>query len=295
MKKIILIAGATGDLGGRIVKALLTQGADLRALVRNGSDPEKLEDLENLGVTLFQVDMSNVSEIANASKDVSCVVSALAGLRDVIVDTQLNLLNGAVKAGVPRFIPSDFSTDFTKIPRGENRNFDLRKEFKEHLDKSNIKATSIFNGGFADLMRYDIPFFDTKNKTIAFFEGKEDWKVDFTTKDETAIFTALVALDDDTPRDLRIASFSVSANDLEQLSEKYKGEKYQLVNKGSLEDFSASLKTWRASDPDGETNLYSKWQQAQYLHSMFFVHHTSLDNDRYANLKWAPVDEYVKD
>ena len=143
-------------------------------------------------------------------------------------------------------------------------------------------------------MRYDIPFFDKKSKTIAFFEGKENWKVDFTTKDETAMYTALAALDDDAPRDLRIASFSVSANDLEQLSEKYKGEKYEIVNKGSLEDFSASLKTWRASDPEGETNLYSKWQQAQYFHSMFFSHHTSSDNDRYPNLKWTSVEEYIK-
>jgi uncharacterized protein YbjT (DUF2867 family) len=152
MKKIILVAGATGDLGGRIVKALLMQNVDIRALVRNGSDVKKIQDLESLGVTVFRVDMSNISEIANACKGVSCVVSALAGLRDVIVDIQLNVLNGAIEAGVPRFIPSDFATDFTKIPMGENRNYDLRKEFKEHLDKSNIKATSIFNGAFADIM-----------------------------------------------------------------------------------------------------------------------------------------------
>lgn len=294
MKKTILVAGATGDLGGRIVKALLKQGADVRALVRNGSDTKKIDDLKKIGVTVFQVDMSNVSEIANACKGVSCVVSALAGLKDVIVDTQLNVLNGAIEAGVPRFIPSDFATDFTKIPKGENRNYDLRKEFKEHLDKSNVKATSIFNGAFADIMRYNTPLFDTKNKSIAFFEGKKDWKVDFTTMDETAMFTAMASLDDDAPRDLRIASFSVSPLDLEQLSEQYKDGKYELVDKGSLEDFSANLKAWRAADPDGETNLYPKWQQAQYLHSMFFAHHTSLDNDRYPNLKWTSVEEYIK-
>jgi len=41
------------------------------------------------------------------------VVSALAGLRDVIVETQAALLDAAIKARVPRFIPSDFSIDFT--------------------------------------------------------------------------------------------------------------------------------------------------------------------------------------
>lgn len=294
MKKTILVAGATGDLGGRIIKALLKQDVDVRALVRNGSDAKKIGELKKMGVTVFQVDMINVFEIANACKGVFCVISALAGLKDVIVDTQLNVLNGAIEAGVPRFIPSDFATDFTKIPDGENRNFDLRKEFKEHLDNSNIKATSIFNGAFADIIKYNTPLFDTKNKTISFFHDKKDWKVDFTTIDETAMFTALASLDDDAPRDLRIASFRVSPLDLEQLSEQYKGEKYELVDKGSLEDFSASLKIWRASDPNGESNLYSKWQQAQYLHSMFFAHHTSLDNDRYPNLNWTSVEEYIK-
>jgi hypothetical protein len=43
-----------------------------------------------------------------------CVVSALAGLRPVIVDTQSRLLEAAVAAGVKRLIPSDSSIDFTK-------------------------------------------------------------------------------------------------------------------------------------------------------------------------------------
>jgi len=290
MKKKILVAGATGNLGGRIIKALRNEGADVVALVRNGSDEKKIKELEDMGATVRAVDMADVAQIADACSGVSCVVSALAGLRDVIIDTQLNVLNGAIKAGVPRFIPSDFSTDFTKIPEGENRNFDLRKEFKAMLDNSAIKATSIFNGAFADILRYNTPFFDTKNKTIVFYDNKQDWKVDFTTMDNTALFTAKATLDDDAPRDLRIASFSVSPNDMVRLSEQYKGEKYDLVDKGSLEGFSASTKAWRASDPAGENNLYSKWQQAQYLHSMFYAHHTEVDNDRYPNIEWAPVE-----
>jgi len=63
-------------------------------------------------------------------------VSALAGLRDVIVEAQTVLLDAAIKAGVPRFIPSDDSIDFTKFPAGENRNLDLRREFHQRLDKA---------------------------------------------------------------------------------------------------------------------------------------------------------------
>ncbi len=44
-----------------------------------------------------------------------------AGLRDVMLERQTVLLEAAIKAGIPRFIPSDYSIDFTKFPPGENR------------------------------------------------------------------------------------------------------------------------------------------------------------------------------
>jgi hypothetical protein len=44
---------------------------------------------------------------------------------------RVKISEGAIAAGVPRFIPSDFSADFTKLPAGENRNFDLRRAFQK--------------------------------------------------------------------------------------------------------------------------------------------------------------------
>lgn len=37
-QKIIIVAGGTGNLGGRIVKALLNRGAEVRVLVRPSSN-----------------------------------------------------------------------------------------------------------------------------------------------------------------------------------------------------------------------------------------------------------------
>ena len=115
----IVVAGASGNLGGRITRALLERGANVRALVRFATAPDKLERLQELGVTIACVDLSSASQVAPACSGAACVVSALAGLRDVIVEAQTVLLNAAVKAGVPRFIPSDYSIDFTEFPPGE--------------------------------------------------------------------------------------------------------------------------------------------------------------------------------
>ena len=51
----------------------------------------------------------------------------------MIIDAQKVLLEGAIVAGVPRFIPSDYSLDFTKFIDGENRNLDLRRAFNIYI------------------------------------------------------------------------------------------------------------------------------------------------------------------
>jgi uncharacterized protein YbjT (DUF2867 family) len=111
MKSTILVAGGTGNLGGRIIKALIARGAVVRAIIRNGSKPEKIKTLTELGAEVIAVDMSDAEAMKQACQGVSCVVSALAGLHETIVDSQTKLLDAAIAAGVPRFIPSDYSAD----------------------------------------------------------------------------------------------------------------------------------------------------------------------------------------
>jgi saccharopine dehydrogenase-like NADP-dependent oxidoreductase len=168
MQKIILVAGATGNLGFRIIKYLVNKNAEVRAIVRSNSDIEKIKSLENLGVKIYTVNNWSQEELTVACKDVSCVVSALAGLRDVIIDAQNTLLNAAVEANVPRFIPSDYSLDFRNFSHGENRNLDLRREFHKYLDKAPIKATSIFNGAFADMLTGQMPVILFKQKMVLY-------------------------------------------------------------------------------------------------------------------------------
>lgn len=293
MNKLILVVGATGNLGQKICRELIKNNANVRAVIREESSNEKVDILKKMGVELFKCDLSNEQELIKACTGVSCVVSALAGLSNIIVEAQTKLLNAAIAVGVKHFIPSDFSSDFTHIPEGENRNFDLRREFHVYLDQSPIKATSILNGAFADILRYNTPLFNVPEKTIAYYDGKQDWKIDFTTMDNTAAYTALAALDETAPRYLKIASFSVSSNELVSLSKEHKGAEFKLIDMGTMEGFSAYNKTQRAANPAGENELYSKWQQSQYLYSMFFTHHESLDNDRYKGLNWSPVEENI--
>ena len=206
----IVVAGATGNLGGRIARALLERGASVRALVRPSTARDKLERLQELGATIASVELTSASQVTPACSGASCVVSALAGLRDVIVEAQTVLLDAAIRAGVPRFIPSDYSIDFTKFPPGENRNLDLRRDFHQRLDQASIRATTIFNGAFAEMLTGQMPLILFKRKRVLYW-GEADQRLDFTTMDDTAAFTASAAVDPTTPRFLRIAGDQLSA------------------------------------------------------------------------------------
>ncbi|RNL55834.1 NmrA family NAD(P)-binding protein [Pedobacter jejuensis] len=294
MKKIILVAGATGNLGKRICSELITRNAEVRAIVRTTADPEKIAALEKIGVKVIEADLANIDDIAKAYKGADCVVSALAGLGDVIIDLQKRLVDAAIKAEVPRFIPSDFCTDYNDLVPGENRNFDLRRQFKSYLDSTSIKASSIFNGAFADILKYNTPILNLKDKSISYWGEKSDWKLDFTTLDNTAAFTAEVALDDKAPRNLQIASFQISPKMIWEDVKKATGEEFRMQQLSTLEDFAQFIKKQRTDNPAGELELYAKWQQAQYMYSMFSTHHTQLANQLYDNLNWTPSLEYIK-
>jgi nucleoside-diphosphate-sugar epimerase len=289
----IVVAGATGNLGGRIVWALAERGAAVRALVRHGTAPDKLERLRGSGVAIARVDMSAASEVTQACSGASCVVSALAGLRDAIVEAQTVLLDAAVKAGVPRFIPSDFSIDFTKLPPGENRNLDLRRDFHERLNKAPISVTTIFNGAFADMLTGQMPLILFKWKRVLYWDNA-DQRMDFTTVDNTAAFTARAALDPSTPRFLRIAGDQLSARELTAVASEVTGEKFRLFRAGGLGMLGLLIKVARTIAP-GEAELYPAWQGMQYMRNMFDgrAKLDPLDNDRYPGLRWTTVREIL--
>ncbi len=290
---IIALAGATGNLGGRIGGAILERGGRVRAIVRHDSDPDKVEALRKRGAMIAEVDFDNIPELTKACQDASCVVSALAGLRDVIVETQTLLLDAAVKAGVARFIPSDYSIDFTKLPPGTNRNLDLRREFHERLHKAPIAATSVLNGMFTHLLTGEAPVVLVKLKRVVYW-GDADQLLDFTTMDDSAAFTAAAALDPSTPRFLRIAGDQISARGLADVASEVTRHRFKLFRAGSLKRYETLIRLARSVFPQ-KGALYPAWQGMQYMHNMYsgLAKLEPLDNERYPGMRWTTVKDVL--
>lgn len=293
MSNVIVVAGATGNLGERIVKALLKKRAEVRILVRPTSNAEKINNLQKIGAKVYSVNMTNVQEIAEVCKGADCVVSALSGLGDVIIDAQKVLLDAAVTAGVRRFIPSDFSLDFTNLPAGQNRNLDFRRKFHQYLNTKNIAATSIFNGPFADLLKAEMPMILFKQKRILYW-GNADYRMDFTTMDDTAEFTAKAALDESTPRFLKIAGDRITARELATVMTDITGTNFRLFRPGGLGLLGIITKIAKTIAP-GKKELYPVWQGMQYMRDMLDERGKIevYDNNRYAEMKWTCVKEML--
>ena len=294
MRHVIAVAGATGNLGGRIVAALRHQGADVWALARPEADPDKLGALEAEGARIIKVDLGRAEELVAALRGADVVISALNGLRPIIVDGQRQLLEAAIKAGVRRFMPSDYSADFTKTANEPNRNFDLRREFAHMLDAAPIEAVSVLNGMFTDILGYGNPLLDLRKHSTTYW-GEPDQLLDFTSMDDTAAVTALVAVAPESPRYVRVAGDTLDARALAAIGSEHTGQEFSLVRAGSLDELSAAIDKTRAADPGGETEEFPRWQQMQYIRNMSSgkAKLEPLDNGRYGQIKWTKVRDLV--
>ena len=211
----------------------------------------------------------------------------LNGLAPVILDAQGRLLDAAVAAGVPRFVPSDFSLDFTRTPPGGNRNLDLRRSFMQRVDRAPVRATSILNGAFADLLTGDAPIVLHRLRRVLYW-GSPDQPFDVTTKDDVAAYTAAVALDPEAPRILRIAGDVVTPRALAATMAAITGRPFGLWRAGGLDRLGRVIRVVRLLTPGSEA-VFPAWQGMQYLRDMASGRGKlePLDNDRYGPRAWT--------
>lgn len=288
--RTIALAGATGDLGHRILSALVRRGVTVRALVRVGTSPAKLEAVRTAGGTPLIVDFDDGDALARGLAGAECVVSAVNGLAPIMLGLQGRLLDASVAAGVARFIPSDFSLDFTQTRPGDNRNMDLRRAFLARADAAPIRVTSILNGAFADLLTGQAPIVLHALHRVLYW-GSADQPFDFTTKDDVADYTADAALDREAPRFLRIAGDEISPRDLAMLMTRLEGRRWALLRAGGIGRLSALIRLVRALTPRSDAP-FPPWQGMQYLRDMASGRGKlqTLDNARYGKTEWTRAE-----
>ncbi|RDE05826.1 NmrA family NAD(P)-binding protein [Sphingomonas aracearum] len=290
----VLLAGATGNQGVRTARALVARGAAVRALVRPGTPAAAIEHLRAIGAAPVIAAYDDAPALRRSMEGAAVVVSAVSGLAPVIVDAQTRLLEAAVAAGVPRFIPSDYSIDYTALPAGRNRNFDLRRTFRARLNAAPIRATSIFNGAFADMLAGEMPLIVRPLRRVLYW-GSADQPFALTTRDDTAAFTAAAALDEQAPRDLHIAGTEATARSIAALMRELSGRRYRPLRAGSVNGLERLSRLVRRVAPQKQA-VFPAWQGMQYMRDMFDGRAPSapIDNDRYPDMSWTDLREVLR-
>jgi hypothetical protein len=309
---IIVVAGAQGNLGKLVCEGVIERARregrsiEVRGLLRRTTSAAPpgapiVDPAVHQRLVFHAVDYGNPADLARVCEGASCVVSTLQGLGDVIVDVQAALLAAALRAGVRRFIPSDFSGDFTRLPEGSHRNFDLRRTFHQRAEaqiaaaSSGIEFTSIFQGGFTELLGSGWVLFDYHKRRVNYF-GSADAPMEFTTWKNTAEFTAAVALDErPTPRYLYPAGQRVTPREAVAIARKVTGAEFTPKRVMPTALLRWVIQLIRLVRPGRKGEVMPLWVAMQYgycgaLGVMSPVH---LDNDRYPDIVWQGIDSVV--
>jgi nucleoside-diphosphate-sugar epimerase len=295
----VLIAGATGNMGSKIATALAQkEGVKLRALVRSqtGRDErqqQQLAHLQALGIELVEGDLNDFASLERACSGVDTVLSAVNanGNPDVELTGQLNLLNAAKTAEVSRFMPSDYSADYTKLQLGDHHNYDFRIQVAQAVKQSGLNYTFIMSGAFMEV--FFAPFFgvfDFQNGTVEQW-GDGNTPLDLTTMDDAAKYTAEAVVDSSAINTaFQFAGDVITMNDIVAT---YQNVTYQSLNvqhKGSIAGLKTQIEALK-NDPNPWSYI-----RLQYLWIMEsgIVKLEHLVNDRYPNIHPTSVEAFFR-
>jgi uncharacterized protein YbjT (DUF2867 family) len=113
---MILVAGATGDLGRAICRKLTERGGTVFGMVRASSAPAAVAELESMGVRPVEVDLADPESLREACSGCDSVVSGMTAMgrpgeriERVDRDGQLALVAAAAEEGVERFVYVSYS------------------------------------------------------------------------------------------------------------------------------------------------------------------------------------------
>lgn len=235
--KNVAVAGATGNLGPSVLKALLASNLFSVTVLTRPSSEHKFPSNANV----LRVDYSSPSSLTSALAGQDAVI-ALFGAE--LAHVQLPLLDAAIAAGVTRFIPSDFGCD-THNELAKNlpvyaKKVEIQTAVAEHAAKSEIEYTQIINGPFVDWGFTNGFLADLGKKTVQIIDGG-DTVISGTTREHigTAVVGVLTHLEETKNRAVYVKNIDFTQNEAVEIGKKLVGGEGWVVTHAKSEDLEA--------------------------------------------------------
>ncbi|KDP39738.1 hypothetical protein JCGZ_02758 [Jatropha curcas] len=307
-KSKVLIVGATGYIGQRIVKASLAQGHITYVLQRPelGLDIEKLQKLlsfKRQGAYIVEGSFSDHQSLVQAVKKVDVVICTVSGgnsqNRNLLL--QLKLVEAIKEAGnIKRFLPSEFGTDPSRMGHAlepGNVTFDQKMEVRRAIENAKIPFTYVsancyagyFVGNLSQLGTLSPP----RNKVFLYGDGNV--KAVYMEEDDIATYT-IKTIDD--PRTLNKTLYLRPPENI--LSQRQLVEMWENLSGKSLEKISISAEEFLDSMKDADYEA-----KVGIGHFYHFFYEGCLANfeigkdgeeasNLYPEVKYTRMDEYLK-
>ena len=234
---MLLVVGSTGMVGTEICSMLASKKTHFRAMVRETSDPAKVERLKSLGAEIVKGNLCNPESLKAACQGASaviCTVSAMPfcyqpGANDIqSVDFEgvNNLIDAAKATGVKQFIYTSFSGNL-------DRDFPLRnakRAVEQHLKESGLVFTILRPSMFMEVWLTPAVGFDAANAKATIY-GTGDQLIAWITIKDVAKF-AVESLTNLAARNKVLelgGPQSISPHQVIKLFEKAKGKTFNVT------------------------------------------------------------------
>lgn len=202
MSKTILVIGGTGYLGGKVIDHLLSRNANVRALVRQGSDATKLEIK---GVQIIRGDLTKIESILPALNNIDAAISTANGysnrkkgdnLKSVDDQGNRNLVDAMKQSNIQRFV---FTSVLTAHQAKSVPHFWQKKLNEDYMDEKGLPYIALRPGAFLDQSPNQDFYSPGLKKGSLKVLGSTSIKWTNILTDDLAKYLAIAAIDDNVP------------------------------------------------------------------------------------------------
>jgi uncharacterized protein YbjT (DUF2867 family) len=200
---VFLVVGATGELGGRIVRILRADAHDVRCLVRPVSDDAGLREV---GASMVRGDLTDPPSLRAACEGVDTVIATAAAIARILAGARtptiretdeigmLALVEAAESAGVRRFVYISFPAEHAIGTPMERAKLAVEKR----LGTSSMRTVILRSDGFQEIHLAPIGRFDMAAGKVSVI-GRGDTRRRWIATDDVAALMAAVAVEPDPP------------------------------------------------------------------------------------------------
>jgi NADH dehydrogenase len=177
---VIVVIGSTGMVGGEVCRRLVARGRPVRAVVRAGSDPSRVEALRALGTETVQADLRDRASLLAACAGADAVVTTVSSMpfsyqpgQNDIATTDLDggrrLVDVAREAGVRQLVYTSFSANIdVDMPLGR-----AKRAVEAHLRSSGLDYTILRPSYFQEVWLSPAVGFDAAGRAATVYGDGE--------------------------------------------------------------------------------------------------------------------------